>query len=100
MSYEDKPQFDENGMPEGYKPLFEVGIAHQNPAIKVIGEFSLCPVTLASLVTGLFESIMRNVPEHKQNEYETVFKKSFRVLMKERHNYEIKFTEMLPPDEE
>ena len=100
MSYEDEPQFNEDGLPKGYVPLFELGLAKQNPAIKVLGKPAVCPVTLASMVVGLFEAVMRDVSENNQNEFELTFKKAFRVLMKERHNCDIRFNVISPPDEQ
>lgn len=81
-----------------YDPLFEIGLVKQNnPAIKMIGTFEIKPVTLAALCTGMFESVMRLIPEHNQIEFEQVFIKAFRVLMKERHNYDVVYKE-LPGD--
>jgi hypothetical protein len=92
-------KFNEDGEIEGYVPLFELGVINQNPAVKVLGTHTICSVTLAALITGLFEAVMRNVPENKQNEYEQQFKKSFRVLMKERHHYDVRFTEIHPDED-
>lgn len=84
---------------EHYEPLFEIGLVHQlNPAIKVLDNFEIKPATLAALCTGLFESVMRNVPEANQVEYEQVFKQCFNTLMDERHNFDVVY-KGLPEDE-
>jgi hypothetical protein len=84
---------------ENYEPLFELGLVNQlNPAIKVLDNFEIKPATLAALCTGLFESVMRNVMESKQNEYEQVFQACFKTLMEERHNYDVIY-KGLPEDE-
>ena len=60
-----------------------------NPAVKVLGDFELNPPMLAALCTGIFESVMRVVPESSQTEYEQVFLDCFKTLMEERHNYDV-----------
>lgn len=84
---------------ENYEPLFEIGLVNQlNPAIKVLDSFEIKPATLAALCTGLFESVMRNVNESKQNEYEEIFQQCFNTLMSERHNYDVIYKD-LPENE-
>jgi len=72
-----------------YAPLFELGIVNDNPAVKVIAEVTVCPVSLAALMVTLFETVMKSIEENEQIEYEKYFNKSFKKIMKERHNYEI-----------
>lgn len=74
-----------------YIPIFELGIINENPAVKLLGEYGVCSVTLAALVTTLFETVMKNVDESEQNEYEKTFNKALKRIMKERHNYEISY---------
>lgn len=72
-----------------YQPLFELGVICDNPAVKMLADADICPVTLAAVTIALFESVMRVVPESKQNEFEKIYKESFRSLMKERYNYDL-----------
>lgn len=72
--------------------IFELGIINDNPAVKVFNECDMCPITLAALVTALFETVMKTVEESKQNAYETAFNKALKKIMKERHNYDITYT--------
>jgi len=74
---------------EGYEPMFELGVFGEDPAIRIVGEFEICPTSLAALVTALFETVMKTVPDDKQIEYEKKFNKSLKVLMKERFNYDV-----------
>lgn len=74
-----------------YQPLFELGVVNDNPAVKIVGDFSVCPTTLAALVVTLFETVMKSVDESEQIDYEKYFTKSLKVLMKERHNYEVTY---------
>ena len=81
---------------EGYTPLFELGLfENKDPAVRVVDEFVVCPTTLAALVTALFETVMRTVPDKKQIEFEQKFLNSLDILMRERINYDItvKFSE-------
>lgn len=80
-----------NRLPSDYVPIFELGITNNNPAVKVLGEYDICPTTLAALVTTLFETVMKTVEESDQNDYEKYFNKALKVIMKERHNYEITY---------
>jgi hypothetical protein len=80
-----------NNVSEEYTPIFEIGVVDENPAVKIIGEYSICPTVLAALMTTLFETVMKSVEESNQNEYEKYFNKAFKILMKERHNYEITY---------
>lgn len=83
----DEFNFDEL---KDYDPLFEIGLIKQiNPAIKVVGSFEIKPTTLAALCTGIFEAVMRTVPENQQIEFEDTFNKAFKVLMDERYNYDV-----------
>jgi hypothetical protein len=85
---------------ENYEPLFEIGLVHQlNPAIKVLDNFEIKPATLAALCTGVFESVMRSVPESKQVEYEHIFMQCLTTLMNERHNFDVVY-KGLPEDEQ
>lgn len=75
---------------EGYDPLFELGLFEKkDPAVKVLDGFEICPATLASLVTALFETVMRTVPDNKQIEFEERFLESLQILMKDRFNYDV-----------
>lgn len=90
----------DNKLPREYTPIFEVGVVNDNPAVKILGEFSVCPTTLAALVTTLFEAVMKSVEESEQNDYEKYFNKSLKVLMKERHNYEVTYKYIPETDED
>lgn len=78
-------------IPEGYFPVFELGIVGKNPAVRVLGDYTICPTTLAALATTLFEAVMKTVEECEQIQYEKRFNKALKVLMKERHNYDISY---------
>ena len=82
---------------ENYEPMFELGLVEQNPAVKVIKNVEICPISLAALVTALFETVTRTIADKKQIDYEKRFLSSLKTLMRERHNYDltIKF-----PDED
>lgn len=90
----------DKNFPSDYIPLFELGIINDNPAVKVFIQDTLCPVTLAALVTTLFETAMRTVEESKQINFEKQFNKSLKILMKERHNYEATYTYFTPDDDD
>lgn len=90
----------EEYVPSDYVPIFEVGVVKDNPAVKVIGDFSICPTTLAALVVTLFETTMKSVEESDQISYEKHFTKAFKVLMKERHNYEVTYKYIKEEDDE
>lgn len=72
-----------------YEALFELGLLKDNPAVKVLGDFEICPTVLAALVTTLFETVMGTVDEDKQIQYEALFNKALKILMKERFKYDI-----------
>jgi hypothetical protein len=72
-----------------YKPLFELGLFGEDPAIKVVDEFDICPTSLAALVTALFETVMKAVPDENQIEYEEKFNYALKILMEERFNYDV-----------
>lgn len=79
-----------NNLFEGYNPLFELGLHDdKNPAVRIIEEFQICPTTLAALMTALFETVMRTVPDKNQIDFEQKFLESFEILMKERCNYDV-----------
>lgn len=78
--------------PPNYIPIFEIGIINNvNPAVKGFAGVcsSVCPITLAAITTALFETVMMNIEESKQIQYEQYFNKAFKKLMKERHTLEI-----------
>lgn len=100
MNSDNKPPDNEDSFIRDYQPLFELGIIRQNPAIKILSDMDVCPVALAALTTAMFEAVMRIVPENKQNEFEDVFKKSFKTLMKERHNYDMRFVDITSTEED
>lgn len=75
---------------KNYQPLFELGFFNENnPAVKVLDQFNICPTVLASLVTVLFETVMRSVPDNQQILFEERFNESLKVLMKERFDYDV-----------
>jgi hypothetical protein len=81
---------EEDDFYEGYEGLFELGLFEEtSPACKVLGEFSICPITLASLTTALFETVMRSVPESEQIEFEKKFHESFKIMLEERFEYDV-----------
>jgi hypothetical protein len=83
---------------ENYEPYFELGFYEKkDPAVLVLDNFEICPVALASLVTALFETVMRTVPDDKQIEFENAFNKSLDILMRERFDYDV--TTKYPRDE-
>lgn len=81
----------DNNFRKDFVSVFELGIINDNPAVKVLREYEMCPITLAALVTALFETVMNTVHESKQNNYEKAFTKALKTIMKERHNYEITY---------
>lgn len=73
-----------------YAPVFELGVFDDtNPAVKVIKECEICPTTLASFVTVLFETVMRTLPDNKQIEFEQRFNEALEILMRERFDYDV-----------
>jgi hypothetical protein len=74
---------------DDYQALFELGLFDQDPAVKVLDEFTICPTSLAGLVTALFETVMKSVPDEDQIEYESKFNSSLKILMQERFNYDV-----------
>lgn len=85
-----------NKLPSNYVPIFELGIVNNNPAVKILGGYEICPTTLAALVTTLFETVMKTVEESSQVDYERYFNKALKIIMKERHNYEITYKYFTP----
>jgi len=81
-----------------YRGLFELGTVKEDPAVKILDDFEICPTSLASLVTALFETVMRTVPDKKQIMYEDRFHKALQILMKERFEYDV--TVKYPDDDE
>ena len=80
-----------------YRGIFEIGIIEENPAVKILDDFEICPTTLASFVTALFETVMRTVPDKKQIAYEDRFHKALQILMRDRFEYDV--TVKYPDDE-
>lgn len=74
---------------EKYVPLFELGVYGEDPAVKILKECNVCPTSLASLVTALFETIMRTIPDKKQISFEEKFNYALRILMQERFNCDV-----------
>jgi hypothetical protein len=75
---------------EGYEPLFELGFFEENsPACKVLKETSICPINLAALITALFETVMRAVPDQDQIQFEKKFHKAFMIMLEERFDYDV-----------
>lgn len=83
-----------NNPSKEYLSVFELGIINFNPAVKVLKECEMCPITLAAMVTALFETVMRTVDESKQNAYEKAFNKALKKIMKDRHNYDITYRQI------
>lgn len=81
-----------------YTPIFDLGLMGKNPAVRVLSNEEMDPATLAGLVTALFETVMRNVPEDKQIQYEQYFVKSLKLIMNQRHKCDI--TLRYPEDED
>jgi hypothetical protein len=73
-----------------YQKIFELGLVNEdNPACKVFQESEVCPVVLAGLVTAMFETVMRYVPDSQQIEFEETFQKALKVLLEERFNFDL-----------
>jgi hypothetical protein len=81
-----------------YKGLFELGLVGEDPAVKILEEFEICPTSLASFVTVLFETVMRSVPDKNQIEYEEKFHNALKILMRDRLEYDV--TVKYPDDDE
>ena len=81
-----------------YKGLFELGLVEEDPAVKILEDFEICPTSLASFVTVLFETVMRSVPDKNQIEYEEKFHKALKILMRDRLEYDV--TIKYPDDDE
>lgn len=73
-----------------YVKMFELGFTENNPAVKILSSFDICPTSLAALVTALFETVMRTIPDDKQILFEENFNKSLKKLMKHRHECDLK----------
>lgn len=76
-------------MPDGYRSLFELGLFNEDPAVKVLDVFEICPTSLAALVTALFETVMKTVPDKKQIQFEKHFNDALQILMQERFEYDV-----------
>lgn len=72
-----------------YMPLFELGLYNEDPAVRIINECTICPTSLAALVTALFETVMRAVADNKQIQFEERFNKALQILMKDRFDYDV-----------
>jgi len=73
-----------------YVPMFELGLCEEeSPAVRILDDFEVGPVTLASLVTALFETVMRTLDDGSQIEFELKFQKALKILMEQRHQYDI-----------
>lgn len=81
-----------------YKGLFELGLVGEDPAVKILDDFEICPTSLASFVTVLFETVMRSVPDKTQIEYEEKFHQALKILMRDRLDYDV--TVKYPDDDE
>ena len=81
-----------------YKGLFELGLVGEDPAVKILEDFEICPTSLASFVTVLFETVMRSVPDKNQIQYEEKFHKALKILMRDRLEYDV--TIKYPDDDE
>jgi len=81
-----------------YRGLFELGTVNDNPAVKILEDFEICPTSLAAFVTVLFETVMRSVPDKNQIEYEQKFNKALEILMRDRLDYDV--TIKYPEDDE
>ena len=74
---------------EDYQPLFELGFYQEDPACKVLNDFQITPLQLATLTVTLFETVMRAVGEDTQIQYEKEFTNLFKYCMRERHRCDI-----------
>jgi len=75
---------------ENYEPIFELGFYEQkDPAVLILNDAEVCPVSLAGLVTALFETVMKTVPDENQIEFEEAFNKSLEILMQQRFDYDV-----------
>jgi hypothetical protein len=81
-----------------YRGLIELGLVGEDPAVKILEDFEICPTSLASFVTVLFETVMRTVPDKKQIAYEERFHKALQILMRDRFEYDV--TIKYPDDDE
>lgn len=81
-----------------YRGLFELGLVGDDPAVKILDDFEICPTSLASFVTVLFETVMRSVPDKKQIAYEDRFHKALQILMRDRFEYDV--TVKYPDDDD
>lgn len=72
-----------------YKGLFELGLVGEDPAVKILDDFEICPTSLASFVTVLFETVMSSVPDKSQIEYEEKFHQALKILMRDRLDYDV-----------
>jgi hypothetical protein len=42
-----------------FHKMFELGVTeNDNPAVRVLNDFDICPITLAALVTALYETVI------------------------------------------
>lgn len=83
--FEDDEEFDGS-----YQKLFELGLyEEESPACKVYAGVEVCPITLAALVTALFETVMKAVPENQQIQFEEQFHKALDVMFEERYEYDV-----------
>lgn len=74
----------------GYVPMFELGLCdEESPAIRVLDNFEVGPVTLAALTTALFETVMRTLDDSSQLEFEKKYKQALEILLEERYQYDI-----------
>lgn len=85
-------------MKKEYDPMFQLGLCGKEPYVRILNDFDITPITLASLVVALFEGVMRNIPDEHQIEFEEKFQSSLEYFMSMRDQCEI--TSKIPQKEE
>ena len=82
--------YSSEDLDQNYQKFFELGLYKQNsPACKVYAGVEVCPIVLAALVTAMFETVMKAVPDHQQIDFEKKFKESLRIMLEERFEYDV-----------
>jgi hypothetical protein len=85
-------------MGKEYDPLFELGLYGKEPYVKILDDFEISPVTLATLVTALFEGVMRNIPDEHQIEFEEKYNSALEYFMSMKDQCDI--TSKYPKEED
>lgn len=84
--------------PDDFVPILTLGVYKGNPACRTL-DFTcdVGPITVAGFLTAVVECMVDQVPENKQIEFEADVMKTFRKIVKTRHERTGKF--YLPPEE-